>query len=61
MKLQAARTQDWADVSRMLGWAEDKDLDEVRAVIKEYSPEDIDDLESLIFIGKKEKDSSTDN
>lgn len=61
MKLQAGRTQDWADVSRMLGWAEDKDLDEVRAVIKEYSPEDIDDLESLIFIGKKEKDSSTDN
>lgn len=58
MKLQTARTQDWADVSRMLGWAEDKDLDEVRAVVQEYSPEDVEDLESLIFIGKKEKDSS---
>jgi uncharacterized protein YaaQ len=56
MKLQAGRTQDWADVSRMLGWAEDKDLNEVRAVIKEYSPEDVEDLESLIFIGKKEKE-----
>lgn len=60
MKLQAGRTQDWADVSRMLGWAEDKDLDEVRTVVMEYSPEDIEDLESLIFIGKKEKDSSLD-
>ncbi|MBX3036144.1 MAG: hypothetical protein KF758_04450 [Anaerolineales bacterium] len=58
MKLQVGRTQDWADVSRMLGWAEDKDLDKVRAVVKEYSPEDAEDLESLIFIGKKEKDSS---
>jgi hypothetical protein len=38
----------------MLGWASDEDLDEVRAVVKRYSPEDVEDLESLIFIGKKE-------
>lgn len=61
MKLQVGRTQDWADVSRMLGWAEDKELDEVRAVVKEFAPEDVEDLESLIFIGKKERDSSSDN
>jgi hypothetical protein len=57
MKMQAQRAQDWADVSRMLGWASDADLDEVRAVIKQYSPEDMDDLESLIFIGKKEQEN----
>ena len=57
MKLQAQRSQDWTDVSRMLGWVEDESLlDEVREAVKEYSPEDYDDLESLIFIGKKEKE-----
>lgn len=37
----------------MLGWASEVDLDEVRAAVKKYTPEDLDDLESLIFIGKK--------
>ena len=55
MKMAAQRAQDWADVSRMLGWASDADLDEVRAVVKQYAPEDLDDLESLIFIGKREQ------
>ena len=54
LKLTAQRAQDWADVSRMLGWASNEDLDEVRAVVQRYSPEDVEDLESLIFIGKKE-------
>jgi len=56
LKMSAQRTQDWADVSRMLGWADDSALDEVRAVVKRYAPEDMEDLESLIFIGKKEKE-----
>jgi hypothetical protein len=56
MKMAAQRAQDWADVSRMLGWASDADLDEVRAVVKQYMPEDLEDLESLIFIGKKERE-----
>ena len=56
MKLQAQRSQDWTDVSRMLGWADDADLDEVRAVVKEYASEDMEDLEALIFIGKREKE-----
>jgi hypothetical protein len=55
LKMAAQRTQDWADVSRMLGWASDSDLDEVRATVKQYAPEDLEDLESLIFIGKKEQ------
>jgi hypothetical protein len=55
MKLTAQRAQDWADVSRMLGWAEDADLDAVRAVVAKYSPEDLEDLESLIFLGRQEQ------
>jgi hypothetical protein len=54
--MEAQRPQDWADVSRMLGWANDKDLDEVRATIKKYAPQDLEDLESLIFLGKKEQE-----
>lgn len=56
MKFAAGRTQDWADISRMLGFASDQDLDEVRQVVARYSPEDVEDLESLIFIGKKERE-----
>lgn len=56
LKMAAQRAQDWADVSRMLGWASDVDLDEVRAAVKKYAPEDLEDLESLIFLGQKEKE-----
>jgi hypothetical protein len=56
LKMEAQRAQDWADVSRMLGWASNTDLDKVRAVVKRYTPEDSEDLESLIFIGKKERE-----
>ncbi|MCQ3936682.1 MAG: hypothetical protein DPW18_06500 [Chloroflexi bacterium] len=60
MKLQAERSQDWTDVSRMLGWAEDKDLDEVRAVVAKYAPEDLEDMEALIFIGRRERELPPD-
>jgi len=56
LKLTAQRAQDWADVSRMLGWASDAELDAVRAAVARYTPEDSEDLESLIFIGKKEQE-----
>ncbi len=56
LKMEAQRAQDWADVSRMLGWASETDLDEVRAVVKRYMPQDLEDLESLIFIGRKEQE-----
>lgn len=55
MKLNAMRAQDWADVSRMLGWADDAALAEVRRIVAQYSPEDSQDLESLIFIGQQER------
>ena len=54
LKMGAQRTQDWADVSRMLGLATDAELDTVRAVVARYTPDDSEDLESLIFIGKQE-------
>ena len=61
MKMEAQRAQDWADVSRMLGWADDADLDEVRKAVAKYAPEDSDDLESLIFIGKREQELPPDS
>ena len=60
MKLNAMRAQDWADISRMLGLAAAEDLDQVRAVVARYSPEDSGDLESLIFIGQKERELPPD-
>jgi len=54
MKLVASRTQDLADVSRMLGLANDTQLVQVRAVIKKYLANAEEDLESLIILGKLE-------
>lgn len=56
MKLTAQRAQDFADVSRMLGWASDEKLENVRAVVARYSPEDLEDLESLIYLGRMERE-----
>ena len=61
LKMEAQRPQDWADISRMLGWASEKELDEVRAAIKKYAPNDLEDLESLIFLGKKEQEIPPSN
>lgn len=55
MKLDASRPQDVADISRMLGWADEAALDRVRQIVARYSPEDMDDLESLIFLGQQER------
>ena len=60
LKLAALRAQDTADVSRMVGWADDDTLAQVRKIIARYSPEDIEDLESLIFIGRKEQEIPPD-
>ena len=56
LKMDAQRAQDWADVSRMLGWASEADLEKVRDAFRKYAPQDTEDLESLIFIGKKERE-----
>lgn len=54
MKFQAGRTQDIADISRMLGLASVSDLDAVRALFRTHTPGDLDDLECLIALGKLE-------
>ena len=61
LKMEAQRAQDWADVSRMLGWASDAEVDAVRAVFQRYAPEDVEDLESLVYIGRQERGISSSN
>ncbi len=55
MKLVAGRSQDLADISRMLGGATDQQLKQVREVIGLYLSTAIEDLESLIVLGKLER------
>jgi hypothetical protein len=57
MKFQAGRAQDIADVTRMLGQAEAETLNAVRDAFAKYAPEDVDDLESLITLGRLELQS----
>jgi hypothetical protein len=54
MKLQAGRILDIADVTRMLGLASDVDLDAVRQVIRQHLPDAVEDLESMITLGRME-------
>jgi hypothetical protein len=54
MKLIAARPQDSADIGRMLGHASDPVLNEVRAVVRGWRPDDDEELEQLIALGKLE-------
>jgi len=54
MKLAASRTQDLADVSRMLGLADETMLTKIKQVIQAYLPTAAEDLESLILLGKLE-------
>lgn len=55
MKLAAGRVRDIADVATMLGWADEQALDEVREAVSRFSPADRDDLESLIYLGRRER------
>lgn len=54
MKLAASRTTDLSDISRMLGQADDRSLSAVRQAIERYDPNSVEDLESLIQLGKIE-------
>ncbi|NJN54504.1 MAG: nucleotidyl transferase AbiEii/AbiGii toxin family protein [Anaerolineae bacterium] len=55
MKMDTGRGRDFGDVTTMLGWANEEELNEVRRVIARYSAQDLNDLESLIFIGQQER------
>lgn len=54
MKLRAGRAQDIADVARMLGQADEQALAAVRDLIRRQAPGDLEDLESLIHLGRLE-------
>ncbi|MDD5704454.1 MAG: hypothetical protein PHR35_00900 [Kiritimatiellae bacterium] len=55
MKLASGRLQDLADIGRMLGAAAAPALRAVRRVVARYRPQDADDLESLINLGRLER------
>jgi len=54
MKLQASRSQDVGDLARMLGQADEEALAAVRDLIAHENPADLEDLESLIYLGRLE-------
>lgn len=54
MKIRASRGIDIGDLGRMLGAADDAALNKTRGVIRRYLPDGVEDLESLIFLGKLE-------
>lgn len=54
MKTLASRSQDVADVVRMLGSANDEQLDDVRRVVAQWSADLLEDLEGMIIQGKLE-------
>lgn len=60
MKMAAVRAQDMADLSRMLGLASEDQVQQVRDVLQRYAPEAIEDLESLIYLGRLEIEGARD-
>lgn len=56
MKMETSRAQDLADLSKMLGLANEEVLDQIREIVARYMPEAAHDLESLICLGRLEMD-----
>ncbi len=54
LKLQASRTQDLADISRMLGLADDAAAAQVQAIVNRYMPDALEDLLALRELGRLE-------
>lgn len=54
MKMESNRSLDIGDLGRLLGLAPEPELDRVRRAVQQYSPQDAEDLESLIYLGKLE-------
>ena len=58
MKIQASRGIDIGDLTRMLGAADEESLAETRRVISRHLPDAVEDLESLIFLGRLEYEAT---
>jgi hypothetical protein len=54
MKLYSGRVQDIADITRMLGAASEEQLQQVRQAVEKYIPDALEDIESMIVLGKME-------
>ncbi len=54
MKIDASRARDLGDLATMLGLASDEELKQVRTVVARHAPDLVDDLTSLIYLGKVE-------
>lgn len=54
MKLKASRGIDMGDLTRMLGGADETALRLVRRAVQSFLPDAVEDLESLIVLGKLE-------
>ena len=54
MKLYSGRVQDIADITRMLGAANEEQLQQVRQAVEKYIPDALEDIESMIVLGKME-------
>lgn len=54
LKMTASRAIDLGDLTRLLGLASELQLEDVRQAVARHMPEDSDDLETLILLGKQE-------
>jgi len=57
MKVQAGRTQDLADAAPMLGAAAEPTRQEARDIFRRWLPDALEDLESLIALGRLERET----
>ncbi len=57
MKFQAGRVNDIADITRMLGQADEPTLKRTRQLFGQHEPDGLEDLESLIVLGRLELES----
>ena len=54
MKFRAGRTTDIGDITRMLGLADEQSLEATRLLFEQVEPDGLEDLESLIELGRWE-------
>lgn len=54
MKMASSRSRDFGDLGTMLGLASEKELERVRDAVARYALDEVDDLESLIYLGQVE-------
>ena len=57
MKLLSGRAQDIADLTRMLGAADDEALEQVNTAVAEYVPDAVEDVENMVMLGRMEYES----